>query len=80
MLQPQKFYNTNTTTNHALNHACFDIILGNTYISSFLELPKNKKSEKTKQLIFSGLVFFKEDPQVTINECPTNKSSIKINN
>ena len=35
---------------------------------------------KKQLIIFSRLTLLKEDPQVTINVCPTKKTSIKINN
>ena len=77
-VQPQKCYNTNTTTNHALNHACCDIILITIYLVT-LNYPRMRKMKK-QLIIFSRLTLLKEDPQVTINVCPTNKTSIKINN
>lgn len=35
---------------------------------------------KEQLIINSRFTLLKEDPQVTINECPRNKTSIKINN
>lgn len=79
ILQPQKMLQ------HKYNHKscikpCMFWYYSCKYISSYFELPKNEKKKKKQLIIFSRLTLLKEDPQVFINVCPTNKTSIKINN
>ena len=70
----QHKYNHKSCIKSCMMHV---IILINVYLVT-LNYLRIRKMEK--QLIFSRLKLFKEDPQVTINICPTNKYSIKINN